>query len=266
MPSWPSSPWATRRSSGLVSRRAAGPSVPLGRGPSCRTPTPTIPSRPERLEHTISYVRPRQTLAELLEELRDIAQLGLNYTRDPFDRERYQRLLALTADQYAHLAGLPPEEVTDRFRAELGHISPKVRVDAAIFDDQGQLLLTRRADDGLWCLPCGWAELAESPQESLRREVQEETGLEVDVRTLLDIRHRLPGQSGPHTSYHILYHCIPTGGALATSEESLEVAYCDPAGITEWHKDHAEAAQVARDHWLRGTGGQGGSEQVLMER
>ena len=208
----------------------------------------------------MSYDSPPQTLPELLEELRDIAQLGLNYTRDPFDRARYQRLLSLTAQQYGLLTGMPPEEVTDRFRAELGHITPKVGVDAAIFDDQGRLLLSRRADDGLWCLPCGWAELAESPQESLRREVLEETGLEVDVGALLDVRHRLPGQFGPHTSYHILYHCVPTGGALATSEESLEVAYCDPAGITEWHKDHAEAALIARDYWLRATGGYGGSE------
>ena len=88
----------------------------------------------------------------------------------------------------------------------------------------------------------------------------EETGLEVDVGALLDVRHRLPGQFGPHTSYHILYHCIPTGGALASSEESLEVAYCDPAGITGWHKDHAEAARIAREYWLRGAGAQGGGE------
>jgi 8-oxo-dGTP pyrophosphatase MutT (NUDIX family) len=199
----------------------------------------------------MSYDRPPQTLSELLEELRDIAQLGLNYTRDPFDRARYRRLLALTAEQYSLLTGLPPEEVTDRFRAELGHITPKVGVDAAIFDDAGRLLLTRRADDGLSCLPCGWAELAESPLESLRREVLEETGLQVRVDALLDVRSRLPGQCGPHTSYHILYHCVPTGGALATSDESVEVGYHDPAEIADWHADHAEAARIARAYWLR---------------
>jgi 8-oxo-dGTP pyrophosphatase MutT (NUDIX family) len=200
----------------------------------------------------MSYDRPPQSLPELLEELRDIAQLGLNYTQDPFDRARYQRLLSLTAGQYGLLTGLPPEEITDRFRAELGHITPKVGVDAAIFDAQGRLLLTRRADDGRWCLPCGWAELAESPQESLRREVLEETGLQVKVGALLDVRHRLPGQFGPHTSYHILYHCVPTRGELTTSDESVEVGYYNPAEITAWHADHAEAARVARDYWLRG--------------
>jgi 8-oxo-dGTP pyrophosphatase MutT (NUDIX family) len=199
----------------------------------------------------MSYDRPPQTPSELLEELRDIAQLGLNYTQDPFDRARYQRLLTRAAEQYGLLASLPPEEITDRFRAELGHITPKVGVDAAIFDADGRLLLTRRADDRLWCLPCGWAELAESPQESLRREVLEETGLEVAVGALLDVRHRLPGQFGPHTSYHILYHCVPTGGALSTSEESLAVAYRDPVEIAEWHADHAEAARIARDYWSR---------------
>ena len=172
-------------------------------------------------EGAVSKSTPPMSRAQMLEELRGIAQLGLLYATDPFDRGRYQRLLELACGDYADLCALPAGEIMDRFRAELGYITPKVGVDAAIFDAQGHLLLTRRADDGLWCLPCGWAEVAETAQESLRREVLEETGLQVEVRSLVEVFSRLPGECWPHTSYHILYHCVPVGGELSASDESL---------------------------------------------
>jgi ADP-ribose pyrophosphatase YjhB (NUDIX family) len=192
---------------------------------------------------------PGMTKLGLLEELRGIAQLGLVYAADPFDRRRYERLLELACREYADLSDLPAGEIMDRFRAELGYITPKVGVDAAVFDDRGRLLLTRRADDGLWCLPCGWAELAETAQESLRREVLEETGLEVQVRSLIEVFCRRPGDMGPHTSYHILYHCVPVGGGLAVSDESLEVGFHDHTAVTEWHQDHRERAERAHRFW-----------------
>jgi ADP-ribose pyrophosphatase YjhB (NUDIX family) len=191
-----------------------------------------------------------QSIAEFLEELRSIAQLGLCYTQDPYDRERYERLLELAAVEYGKLSGLPDAEIGQRFRAELGHVTPKVGVDAAVFSRDGRVLLIRRVDDNLWCLPCGWAELGETPEESIRREVWEETGIEVEVESLIDVFTRLPGASGPHTSYHLLYHCIPTGGALSSSAEASKVGYHDYRKVTEWHVDHRQRAERAYQFWL----------------
>ena len=58
---------------------------------------------------------------------------------------------------------------------------------AAIFDEQGRILLTRRADNGQWCLPSGGMEPGESAAEACEREVLEETGLSVRVRRLVGI-------------------------------------------------------------------------------
>ena len=147
---------------------------------------------------------PKSVLA-FLEELRRIAQWGLSYTTDPYDIERYTRLLELASIEYGQLSGLPKDILMDRFRQELGgNITPKIGVDAAVFNEDGKLLLLRRDDDGLWSVPGGWAELGESPQESIRREVQEETTLDVEVGELIGIYHRMPGDYGqPHTSYQI---------------------------------------------------------------
>ena len=58
---------------------------------------------------------------------------------------------------------------------------------AAIFDDQRRILLTRRADNGQWCLPGGRMESGESAAEACEREVFEETGLHVRVKRLVGI-------------------------------------------------------------------------------
>ena len=58
---------------------------------------------------------------------------------------------------------------------------------AAIFDEQGRILLTRRADNGQWCLPGGGLEPGESAAEACEREVLEETGLSVRVKRLVGV-------------------------------------------------------------------------------
>lgn len=50
---------------------------------------------------------------------------------------------------------------------------------AAILDEQGRVLLVRRSDNGMWVMPAGSIELNESILDCLKREVWEETGLEV---------------------------------------------------------------------------------------
>ena len=58
---------------------------------------------------------------------------------------------------------------------------------AAIFDGEGRILLTRRADNGQWCLPGGRMESGESAAEACEREVFEETGLSVRVKRLVGV-------------------------------------------------------------------------------
>src|ERR1051325_5735237 len=58
---------------------------------------------------------------------------------------------------------------------------------AAIFDAAGRILLTKRQDNGQWCLPSGGAEPGESVAEACEREVWEETGLRVRVKRLVGV-------------------------------------------------------------------------------
>jgi len=187
----------------------------------------------------------------LLDELRAIAQLGLNYSQDIYDRERYDRLLTLASKQYEQLLEIPADRVKERFQKELGYITPKVGVSASVFNQRGDQLLVRRTDDLSWCLPCGWAEIGETPQESLQREVLEETGLQVEVRNQIRLGSRMPGEFNlPHTTYHLQFHCVVVGGNFKESHETTDIGYYDIKKVKPWHLDHKIEATVARNYWL----------------
>jgi hypothetical protein len=64
-------------------------------------------------------------LYTLLEEVQIIARNGLTYAENPYDIERYQRLLSLAVEQYSTLLDSPSEEIKHRFRTELGILLPK---------------------------------------------------------------------------------------------------------------------------------------------
>jgi len=189
---------------------------------------------------------------DMLDEMRAIAQTGINYAKSPYDLKQYQRLLELASGQYAEITGLDKPEIIKRFSAELGYITPKVGVQGLIFDKEGKLLLEKRADDGLYGLPGGWMDTGESPEMTIVREIMEETGLTVEVDKLIGFYTRLPGEWGqPHTTVHISYFCRLIGGTISISHESLEVGFFDPLTITDWHKDHRKLAMdgVAHYNW-----------------
>jgi ADP-ribose pyrophosphatase YjhB (NUDIX family) len=187
----------------------------------------------------------------LLDELQTIARNGLSFTTNPYDRERYERLLALVTEYYGQALDLPPGEVRKRLVAELGYITPKVGAEAAIFDPEGRILLVRRTDDGLWCLPCGWVEPNESPEEAAVRETREETGLEVRSRQLVDVFTRRPNAGhGPHTAIAVIYLCEVVGGTPhLPSHEASDVRYWRIDEVLGWHELHQHYAEVAYAVW-----------------
>ncbi|WP_270181063.1 NUDIX hydrolase N-terminal domain-containing protein [Alkalihalobacillus sp. CinArs1] len=185
----------------------------------------------------------------LLEQVRSIAQLGRRYAKDPYDIERYEKLLQLASEEYSELSEIKESIVVERFKSELGHITPKVGVNGIVFSSDKKILLERRADDGTWGIIGGWCDAGESPEESLKREFLEETGLNVKVQDLVSIFTRKPEDFGqPHTSYHPLFICEIQDGNLRTSIESIELKYHHLLDVENWHADHFEVAKKAYEY------------------
>lgn len=198
-------------------------------------------------EQSPAPVRP---LLPLLDELRTIALNGLTYAQNPYDQERYARLLELASQEYGALVEMPPADVQARLRQEVGHVTPKVGADAAIFDEDGRILLMQRVDDGCWCLPCGWVEANESPVDAAVREVWEETGLHVAPLELVGVFTRPPDPRwGLFTMIAVCYLCAVTGGKLTLSHEGLALDYWRLEEVPAWHGTHERYAWAAFARW-----------------
>lgn len=157
----------------------------------------------------------------LSRELKSIAEAGLRYGENAFDRERYQRIL--------EIASLPMRVAAPDFQwpQEFGYATPKVDVRGAVFDEENRILLVREASNGLWTLPGGWADLNQSPSGNVIKEMREESGLVVEVVKLVSCwdkdLHDHPRQ--PEHVYKLLFLCRRTGGEPTTNHETSDVAY-----------------------------------------
>lgn len=195
-------------------------------------------------------------LLALLDELRSIAQTGLHWTDSPYDEARYERVLDLVAEHYGKALDVPPSEARDRLAGDLGHVTPNVGARAAVFDDEGRILLVERADEGTWCLPAGFCDSGEHPRETAVREVREETGLVVEPVDLVSIRAREADEHNPHAFVGHVYHCRVAGTEDAVEEtrddaeashahEVSTVAYREIDAVDRWHADHEATAREA---------------------
>ena len=161
-------------------------------------------------------------LVALAAELQAIAQTGLTYVRDPFDRERYVRIRQIAAELMAEKSGLPTDTVQGLFCADSGYPTPKVDTRAAVF--RGGRVLLVREKNGTWSLPGGWCEQSLSAAENAAKETLEESGLTVTVDRLVAVQDRNRHNRPPY-AYGVIklfFSCTATGGAFTENAETTE--------------------------------------------
>ncbi len=103
----------------------------------------------------------------------------------------------------------------------------------AIVLKSGKVMLTRRAVEpsrGLWDLPGGYIEVGESPEETLARELLEETGLEIAITGLLGFFIDTYGDGGTDT-LNITYECEVISGSEAPGSDVEEIRWFDPDNL-----------------------------------
>ena len=172
-----------------------------------------------------------------------LAQSGLTYGRDPYDRERYQELQEIAAHMMvASSTDGDIATVQTLFAQQHGYATPKVGVRAVVFDDVGRLLLVRENTDGGWTPPGGWADVGDSPSQVAIREVAEESGYQVRVTRLLGVLDRdKQGHSPiPWHVYNIYFMCEVVAGVATPSSETSAVAWFDRQHIPPLSLDRVQ--------------------------
>ena len=158
-------------------------------------------------------------------EIQALAQNGLTYTKDVYDKERFERLREISAEMLAEKTDIPVDKVKDLFCNEKGYQTPKLDTRAAIFKD-GKILLVHE-NNGTWALPGGWVDVLESVGSNTIKEVKEETGLDVRNQKSIAIqdrnKHNTPSYAYGICKVFVL--CELLGGEFKENTETTEIKY-----------------------------------------
>lgn len=197
-----------------------------------------------------------EQLARWADRLQAMARTGLFYAGNDYDRERYQQIITIAAEMAGLLTDRPALEFQTLWADDPGYITPRVGVGAAIFDDQGRILLLKRSESTrerpLWGIPVGWSEVGETAAQGIVREVREETTLEVRVDRLLGV-HDCRGPLMLHHAYSLTFLCTVLSGVLTPTAEAPIGGYFGRDELPELLPHHvpmvADAFAAHLDGW-----------------
>ena len=212
------------------------------------------------------------------ESLAAIARTGLGVSDNLYERERFEEVLKVAADiRVAAGTEFEAEFLVHEWMKSVGegvagYVTPKVAVGAVVGNDKDEILLVQRADSGVWLYPTGWADVGYSASEVVVKEVQEETGIEVEPVRLIAVLDGLRLGFTRIPLYSLVFYCRMLGGELrahplecadvgwfaedrlptpiagadtwavnafrAIRGEPIDVHF-DPPRTTPWHDDHS---------------------------
>jgi len=162
--------------------------------------------------------------AKALQRMLAITDTGLTYTKDPFDRERYEDLRQILSSILQDQTELDQEELTAILKPTGSYATPLMDVRAWIVQDQ-KICLVRGQGEDTWALPGGFGEVGYSPKENIRKEVQEETGFFAEVGSLLAIfdTNRFQMQSKQYAKF--VFDCQLLDGQFQENQEIAELEF-----------------------------------------
>ncbi len=181
---------------------------------------------------------PVEQIALWADKLRDISALGLKFSDNIYDRERFQRIQEIAKDMLALVTNTSIDQLEPLQTILFSRPSPLVGGDAAIIDSTGRILLILRADNKMWAMPGGLFEVGETPVEGVLREVVEETGFRCQAVSLIGVfDSRYCGTTYPLHLYHFTFLCTPLYDEIPSvplhQQESLNVKWFHQDSLPE---------------------------------
>jgi ADP-ribose pyrophosphatase YjhB (NUDIX family) len=166
---------------------------------------------------------------DMAKRMQALAQSGLEYSDNKYDRDRYQQLRQLSLEIMHDFTELKMDRLVGVFASEQGYQTPKVDVRGVVFRGD-QILMVRETIDGNWSLPGGWADIGLPPSEVAVKEVWEESGLVVVPERLLAVLDKKRHNHPPDIFhiYKIFILCRETGGELKGGMETSETGFFGP--------------------------------------
>ncbi|MEZ7653134.1 NUDIX hydrolase [Streptococcus sp. 27098_8_103] len=159
-----------------------------------------------------------------LQRMIALTDTGLTFTKDPFDRERYEDLRGLLSEMLNQASDLDSEEVAEVLKPTSAYATPLMDVRAWIVEDE-KICLVRGQGENDWALPGGFGEVGYSPTENILKEIEEETGFEAKVERLLAVfdTNRFQLQSKQYAKF--VFECKLLDGQFQKNQEIADLQF-----------------------------------------
>lgn len=168
-------------------------------------------------------MKPTQSMMLLADKLRSISAMGLIFSHNIYDLERYRELQNISMEIMSLATGDSLEQLELLRTTVFANPSPIPTVDAAIINEQGQILLIQRADNSKWAMPGGAVSVGETPAEAAVREAFEETGIRCEPTALVGVfDSRFCGTVSRHHLYQLLFLCRPLANGHHTPPSHVQ--------------------------------------------
>ena len=126
-------------------------------------------------------------LLEEIKRLKSIADIGLLYASNEYEKDRYIELQDISLNLLHLVSDHSIERLKETFPLAENYPTAKVDIRVLILSADQRILLVKEKADNRWSLPGGWADIGYSPKEVIIKECKEETGLEIIPQHLLAV-------------------------------------------------------------------------------
>ena len=188
---------------------------------------------------------------EIAKKINSIAQTGLSFTKDKFDRERYEELLDLSMQILNNITNIDFNKLDFVFNRDIGYQTPKVGIRAVVFQDD-KILLVKERMDNKWSLPGGYADTGMTPGEIAVCEVKEESGYDVKPLRILGLidYNKYQEKPFPFDVYQLFMECEIIGGEAKTGIETSDVEFFSIDNLPELSERRVTREQILKMYEL----------------
>ena len=183
---------------------------------------------------------------ELIKRLKALADTGLVYAEDEYDRERYVELREISLKLLSNVSNEPLTVLNDFFMPEKDYPTVKVDVRGFVLNERNEILMAKEQVDGKWSIPGGWADIGYTPSEVVVKEIEEETGLNCTVDRLLAVydkrMHMHPPQ--PFYVYKLIFLCRIQSGTLKHGFDMDGAKFFNIADLPNLSEDRILTTQI----------------------
>lgn len=172
---------------------------------------------------------------EKIKRIQALAEIGLEFSQNTFDRERYDELHEISLQMMKQITDVSVEKITPVILDKNGYKTPKVDVRAVVFNEKNEILLIQEKADNCWAMPGGWADIGYSPSEVAVKECFEEAGLKVETTKLLAVLDKQKQKMPPAFEYvyKIFLLCTKLDDNISVGTETMDVAWFNENNLPE---------------------------------